>query len=117
MIDNKKDWWPTIATVSLVLLLFIVVFSFKYSAKFKESIKRTVEQRDSLKTVISRQSDDIVNLSKKIQEKEFTLDTLNYRNGILKRIIKKYEKNFVDINTLSTDDNVRILSDRLSKEN
>lgn len=112
-----RDQWFLIAIIILVIAIAIlIIFPVRNSSAYRKSIKSLTEQRDSLKASIYNQEQLISEQARVVKLAEMKLDTVNFVNSILKQKIKKYEKTYLDVRNMSTDDGILFLTKYLSEE-
>jgi len=113
---SKNKWIIISNCLWIVIVLCLIVFNSQKPSEYKKSIKLLTQQKDSLKTVINEREYRIKTLTTKVEQSEQRLDTVNFVRAILEQKLLKYEKDHSHISTMSTDDNIKFLSDYLSKE-
>ena len=113
---TKNQLFAIISGALVVFIIVLLLFPVKNSSDYRKSVKILTIQRDSLKSVISSRDKKISDLTTTVQNSEMKLDTVNFVNLILKQKIQKYEKTFVDVRNMSTDDGILFLTKYLSEE-
>lgn len=117
MTDQKRiDIWPTIATISLIALLLLAIFSFQGAKNDSRMIRTLSHQRDSLQTLISRQDTLIRQQLTKMNVDSLKIDFYERKNHILQSIADENSKNRAHIYRLCDDDNIALLSTYISPE-
>ena len=113
---KKNQWFAAVSGALIVIIIVLLLFPVKNSSDYRKSVKILTIQRDSLKSVLSSRDKKISDLTTTVQNSEMKLDTVNFVNSILSNKLKKYEKDFILVNTMSIDDNIEFLSRYLSAE-
>jgi hypothetical protein len=115
-IVTEDKWLKGCIILLFIVICIICLFPARNSSDYRKVIKGLTEERDSLKSAVITQETEITALSTSIKASEMKLDTANFVNSILKQKIKKYEKTFVDVRNMSTDDGILFLTKYLSEE-
>ena len=113
---TKNQWFLITTALWIVIIIVLVMFPVRKSVDYRKSVKALTIQRDSLKSVIDIRNGEITSLTALVENSEMKLDTVNFVNSILTNKLKKYEKDYVRVNGMSIDDNIKFLSDYISAE-
>ena len=112
---KKIDIWPTISSVLLITLLIFIFVSQQKSTDFKTRENRLKIEKDSIQSILDNRQLQIDSLSKEILNTVINFDTIQYKKNVIEKIKKQYEKKTNIIISNSVDNDIKFLTEQLSK--
>lgn len=116
MVVKKIDPWPTIAGLLLIVIAGVFVYTFNDTTNYRRQLRDLKLEKDSLQAIIDNRQKEIDSLLNKINL-FVIIDTVKYREDIIKKISKQHEKQINIIYLNSRNENIELLRKNLKQKN